>query len=86
MALVWLCIVQLRVIWFGTVWFGSSYANLKRPHLFKHQISGKNLFLHLSKCSKSYTLQIKRLSSLYQLRLLYDAVNTVFCCIISFAD
>ena len=37
-AFVWLCTVQ-----FGTVWFDVSYANLRQPHTFKHQIYGKGL-------------------------------------------
>ena len=32
-AVVWLCMVQFRVVQFGVVWFGASYANL-RPHIF----------------------------------------------------
>jgi hypothetical protein len=36
--LVWLHMVQFRAIWFGTVWFSASYANIRRPHIFKHQI------------------------------------------------
>jgi len=32
-ALVWLRRVRFRAIWFGT-----SYANLRQPHIFKHQI------------------------------------------------
>jgi hypothetical protein len=47
-AIVWLCMVQFRVMQFGMVWFGASYANL-RPHIFKRQISGKNLILQTSK-------------------------------------
>ena len=42
-ALVWLQMVQFRAIQFV-----ASYMNL-RPHIFKHQIYGKNLILHSSK-------------------------------------
>jgi len=42
-ALVWLCMVWFRVIQF------TSYMNLRTPQIFKHQILGKNLTLHLSK-------------------------------------
>jgi hypothetical protein len=42
-ALVWWCMVRFRVIWFG-----ASYAHLKQPHIFKHQIK---LVLHSSKYS-----------------------------------
>ena len=35
--------------WFGSDWCSVLYANLRQPHIFKHQISGKNLVLHLSK-------------------------------------
>ena len=39
-ALVWLHMVQFRVIHFGTVQIGTSYANLRWPHIFKEK---KNL-------------------------------------------
>jgi hypothetical protein len=42
--LVWLNMVRFRVIRFGV-----SYTNLRRPHIFKHQIQGKNLVFHSSK-------------------------------------
>jgi hypothetical protein len=32
-ALVWLCMVLFRAIWFG-----ASYSNLRQPHMFKHYI------------------------------------------------
>ena len=35
-ALVWLHMVQFRVIRFGMVQFGASYMNLRQPHLFKN--------------------------------------------------
>jgi hypothetical protein len=36
-ALVWLCMVRFRAIWFGTVRFSASHTNLG-PHIFKCQI------------------------------------------------
>lgn len=37
-ALVFLRMLQFRVIWFGTVQFSVSYANLRQPRIFKHQV------------------------------------------------
>jgi len=37
-ALVLLCRVHFRVMWFGEVWFSALYAKLRQPHTFKHQI------------------------------------------------
>ena len=34
-ALVWL---QFKAIWFRAVQFCPSYANLRQPHIFKHQV------------------------------------------------
>jgi len=49
-ALVWFCIVHLRVIQFAVVQFSALYPNLWQLRIFKHQISGgKNLILHSSK-------------------------------------
>jgi len=47
-ALVWLCLVWFRAILFGRVQFSGWYLHL-RPRIFKCQISGKTLVLHLSK-------------------------------------
>ena len=48
-ALVWFHMVQFRAIRFGRIQFRSSHTNLKQPHIFKHQMYGKNLALHSSK-------------------------------------
>jgi len=37
-ALVLLCRVQFRALWFGEVWFNALYVKLKQPHTFKCQI------------------------------------------------
>lgn len=39
------------LIWLHVVQFSASYANSRRPHIFKHQIQAKNFALHLSKYS-----------------------------------
>jgi len=39
-ALVWLIMVWYRVIQFGAVPLSASNANLRQPHIFKHQIYG----------------------------------------------
>jgi len=41
--------VQSDPVWHGPVWHSST--NLKLPHIFKHQISGRTLILHSSKWS-----------------------------------
>ena len=41
--------VRFRAILFGAVHFGTGYINVRQPHIFKHQISGKNLVLLSSK-------------------------------------
>jgi hypothetical protein len=48
-ALVWLHVVRFRAIPFGAVRFSASFANLKLPHILKHQIYRKNFILHSSK-------------------------------------
>ena len=48
-ALAWLLMLQFAAILFGAVHFGTGHTNLRQPHKFKHQISGKNLILHSSK-------------------------------------
>jgi len=37
-ALVWLCMVQFRVIQFGAARFCASHTNLRQPYISKHQI------------------------------------------------
>jgi len=61
-ALVWLCNVWFRVLQFGAVWFGASKANLRPPHLFKPQISGKHFIMHSSKYGM-YTVCVCLVSS-----------------------
>jgi len=51
--LVWLRMIPFRAIQFAVVWLGASYANSRWHHIFKHQIWGKALVLHLSKCGIS---------------------------------
>jgi hypothetical protein len=42
-ALVWLCMVQFRVIWWSVVRFGISYVNLRQPHTFSTKAKEKTL-------------------------------------------
>jgi len=37
-ALVCLHMTRFRAIQIGMVWFRASYANLRLPHIFKHQV------------------------------------------------
>ena len=48
-ALIWLHMDQFIAMCFDTIQFSAPYANLRRPDIFKHQIYGENLVLHLSK-------------------------------------
>jgi hypothetical protein len=42
-------LVRPCMVLFWAIWFGASFVNLRQPHIFKRQISGKKLALRLSK-------------------------------------
>jgi len=62
--------------WFGSDWCSVLYTNLRQPHLFKRQISGINLVLHLSKYGtlmKRWCLDIVRWSKT-EYSLIYNSI------------
>jgi hypothetical protein len=76
--LAWFLMVQFRAILFGVVHFGTGYINLRQPHIFKHQISGKNLVLLSSKYSM---MQIDSLTKLGKVSYAEEVtcIRDVFC-------